>query len=120
MIVTNHPNEGSILNFSDELDRNLCEISNIRFTNRKDVTNSKVVEYEVPRRTLINCKSLPANHTVDLVFRNWAEYFNFKAWAKNSELFEKVVKCDWTLEGLNTYCSEHKNECTDDKYFILK
>ena len=108
LIFTNHPQEGSLLNFSDSIDFQLCKITNIRAQN-KIIINGDRKEIQIPRRTLIACDYLPRNHKVYLEFKNWAINFEYTGRAKNMETIKGNVGCEWTLSGLDTYYGELKN-----------
>lgn len=109
IIFVNNPNEGSILNFSDQLDESLCDIKSIRVSSQITLNeNNEIERIIVPRQTIVKCDFLPVNHRINLRFQNWADNFLYRAWAKNLVTAKGNLSCEWSWEALNTYCGESK------------
>ena len=109
IIFTNNPMEGSILNFSDELDEKLCKIESIRANTYITLNKENEIERKAtPRRTIMKCDFLPVNHRINLRFQNWASDFLYEFWAKNLDKQNGNLTCNWSYEALNTYCGESK------------
>jgi len=111
IIITNDIWEGSSLKFRDEIDNRLCSIDIIGRTTKVTLDEGGYKEVEIPKRALIKCNSFPIDKSIDLLFENWAGNFTYQFWADNLRTKQNLLKCDWTDEGLNTYCREQPDKC---------